>query len=45
MTSKRMSCHAVTSGNKLYVVGGYFGTQEVQDVGLLRSLPPIAGTA
>ncbi|XP_056907174.1 kelch-like protein 25 [Takifugu flavidus] len=27
MTSKRMSCHAVASGNKLYVVGGYFGTQ------------------
>ncbi|XP_072421327.1 kelch-like protein 25 [Chiloscyllium punctatum] len=27
MTAKRMSCHAVASGNKLYVVGGYFGTQ------------------
>ncbi|XP_073474522.1 kelch-like protein 25 [Aquarana catesbeiana] len=27
MTSKRMSCHALASGNKLYVVGGYFGTQ------------------
>ncbi|XP_004617654.1 kelch-like protein 25 [Sorex araneus] len=27
MTAKRMSCHALASGNKLYVVGGYFGTQ------------------
>lgn len=27
MTSKRMSCHALAAGNKLYVVGGYFGTQ------------------
>ncbi|XP_064169366.1 kelch-like protein 25 isoform X1 [Anguilla rostrata] len=27
MTSKRMSCHAVASGNRLYVVGGYFGAQ------------------
>ncbi|OPJ70440.1 kelch-like protein 25 [Patagioenas fasciata monilis] len=29
MTAKRMSCHALASGNKLYVVGGYFGTQSV----------------
>ncbi|XP_012670073.2 ectoderm-neural cortex protein 1 [Clupea harengus] len=27
VTAKRMSCQAVASGNKLYVVGGYFGTQ------------------
>ena len=27
VTAKRMSCHAVASGNKLYVVGGYFGIQ------------------
>ncbi|KAG8516304.1 Kelch-like protein 25 [Galemys pyrenaicus] len=27
MTAKRMSCHALAAGNKLYVVGGYFGTQ------------------
>uniref|UniRef100_UPI00358E50A0 ectoderm-neural cortex protein 1 n=1 Tax=Myxine glutinosa TaxID=7769 RepID=UPI00358E50A0 len=27
MTAKRMSCMTVSSGNKLYVVGGYFGTQ------------------
>lgn len=27
MTAKRMSCHALASGSKLYVVGGYFGTQ------------------
>ncbi|XP_067432264.1 ectoderm-neural cortex protein 1-like [Thunnus thynnus] len=28
VTAKRMSCQAVASGNKLYVVGGYFGTQK-----------------
>ncbi|XP_007657600.2 ectoderm-neural cortex protein 1-like [Ornithorhynchus anatinus] len=27
VTAKRISCRAVTSGNKLYVVGGYCGTQ------------------
>uniref|UniRef100_A0A8C5QL07 Kelch-like protein 25 n=2 Tax=Leptobrachium TaxID=161697 RepID=A0A8C5QL07_9ANUR len=27
VTAKRMSCHAVASGNKLFVVGGYFGIQ------------------
>ncbi|XP_061413937.1 ectoderm-neural cortex protein 1-like [Lethenteron reissneri] len=26
-TAKRMSCHAVASGNRLHVVGGYFGAQ------------------
>ncbi|XP_066551345.1 ectodermal-neural cortex 3 [Amia ocellicauda] len=25
--AKRISCHAVASGNRLYVVGGYFGAQ------------------
>ncbi|XP_051896521.1 kelch-like protein 25 [Pristis pectinata] len=32
MTAKRMSCHAVASGNKLYVVGGYFGTQRCKSL-------------
>ncbi|XP_062273732.1 ectoderm-neural cortex protein 1-like isoform X1 [Scomber scombrus] len=27
VTAKRMSCQTVASGNKMYVVGGYFGTQ------------------
>lgn len=27
VTAKRISCHAVASGNRLYVVGGYFGAQ------------------
>ncbi|XP_055517439.1 kelch-like protein 25 [Leucoraja erinacea] len=32
MSAKRMSCHAVASGNKLYVVGGYFGTQRCKSL-------------
>ncbi|XP_067874214.1 kelch-like protein 25 [Heterodontus francisci] len=32
MAAKRMSCHAVASGNKVYVVGGYFGTQRCKSL-------------
>lgn len=28
VTAKHMSCQTVASGNKMYVVGGYFGTQK-----------------
>uniref|UniRef100_A0A8C5PDJ3 Kelch-like protein 25 n=1 Tax=Leptobrachium leishanense TaxID=445787 RepID=A0A8C5PDJ3_9ANUR len=41
MTAKRMSCHALASGNKLYVVGGYFGTQRCKT---LDCYDPISDT-